>query len=211
MQEIPISQRERNRLDTWNAVHDAAAAMALEDGPVAVTIEAIVTRAGVSKRTFFNYFPTKEDAILGTRAPCVPEELLEQFRTSEADLLTRIVRILTGVMRTSLGRGASYQMRREIVTRYPELRGRVMQHINDAEKLVDEILRERMQADEAEEELGRLPAGEDSARALLMLAGTITRYAYSSDPEGTVADIDGHIDSAVTIFREVMNSTHDND
>lgn len=204
-----MTQRERNRLDTWNAVHDAAAAMALEDGPVAVTIEAIATRAGVSKRTFFNYFPTKEDAILGTRAPCVPEELLEQFRTSEADLLTRIVRILNGVMRTSLGRGDSYQMRRKIVARYPELKGRVVQHINDAEKLVDEILRERVQDGEAEEALSQLPAGEDSARALLMLAGTITRFAYGSDPEGTVADIDGHINSAVKIFREVMQATHD--
>lgn len=206
-----MTQRERNRLDTWNAVHDAAAAMALEDGPVAVTIEAIATRAGVSKRTFFNYFPTKEDAILGTRAPCVPEELLEQFRTSEADLLTRIVRILNGVMRTSLGRGDSYQMRRKIVARYPELKGRVVQHINDAEKLVDEILRERVQDGEAEEALSQLPAGEDSARALLMLAGTITRFAYGSDPEGTVADIDGHINSAVKIFREVMQATHDHD
>lgn len=204
-----MTQRERNRLDTWNAVHDAAAAMALEDGPVAVTIEAIASRAGVSKRTFFNYFPTKEDAILGTRAPCVPEELLEQFRTSEADLLTRIVRILNGVMRTSLGRGDSYQMRRKIVARYPELKGRVVQHINDAEKLVDEILRERVQGGEAEEALSQLPAGEDSARALLMLAGTITRFAYGSDPEGTVADIDGHINSAVKIFREVMQATHD--
>lgn len=204
-----MTQRERNRLDTWNAVHDAAAEMALEDGPVAVTIEAIASRAGVSKRTFFNYFPTKEDAILGTRAPCVPEELLEQFRTSDADLLTRIVRILSGVMRTSLGRGASYQTRREIVSRYPELRARVMQHINDAEKLVEGILRERMQDEETEEAIRRLPAGEESGLALLMLAGTITRYAYTSDPEGAVADIDGHIDSAVTIFREVMQATHD--
>lgn len=204
-----MTQRERNRLDTWNAVHDAAAEMALEDGPVAVTIEAIASRAGVSKRTFFNYFPTKEDAILGTRAPCVPEELLEQFRTSDADLLTRIVRILSGVMRTSLGHGASYQTRRKVVTRYPELRARVMQHINDAEKLVEGILRERMQDEETEEAIRRLPAGEDSGLALLMLAGTITRFAYTSDPEGTVADIDGHIDSAVTIFREVMQATHD--
>ncbi|HXD27254.1 MAG TPA: TetR/AcrR family transcriptional regulator [Arthrobacter sp.] len=211
MQETPMTQRERNRLDTWNAVHDAAAAMALEDGPGAVTIESISTRAGVSKRTFFNYFPTKEDAILGTRAPCVPDELLEQFRTSDADLLTRIVRILTGVMRTSLRGGEAYQERRKIVSRYPELRVRVVQHINDAERLVDEILRERIQSEEAEETLSRLPAGEESARALLMLAGTITRYAYSCDPEGTVADIDGHIDSAVQIFREVMQATHDND
>ncbi|MDN5756351.1 MULTISPECIES: TetR/AcrR family transcriptional regulator [Micrococcaceae] len=210
MQEVPLTQRERNRLDTWNAIHDAAAAMALEDGPVSVTIEAVAAQAGVSKRTFFNYFPTKEDAILGTRDPSVSEELLEQFRTSDADLLTRIVRILTGVMSTSLGRGHAYQTRRDIIARYPELKGRMMQHINAAEQLVEEILQERIDSDAAEETLNLLPDGQDSARALLMLAGTITRYAYRSDPQGTVADIELHIDSTVKIFREVMQSTHDN-
>ncbi|MDN5812399.1 MAG: TetR/AcrR family transcriptional regulator [Micrococcaceae bacterium] len=210
MQEVPLTQRERNRLETWNAIHDAAAAMTLEDGPVSVTIEAVASRAGVSKRTFFNYFPTKEDAILGTRAPLVSDELLEKFRSSDADLLTRIVRILAGVMATSLGRGHAYQVRRDIITRYPELKGRMVQHINAAEQLVDEILHERMDSEAAEETLNLLPDGQDSARALLMLAGTITRFAYRSDPQGTVADIDLHIDSTVKIFREVMQATHDN-
>ncbi|MDN6201071.1 MAG: TetR/AcrR family transcriptional regulator [Micrococcaceae bacterium] len=205
-----MTQRERNRLETWNAIHDAAAAMTLEDGPVSVTIEAVASRAGVSKRTFFNYFPTKEDAILGTRAPLVSDELLEKFRSSDADLLTRIVRILAGVMATSLGRGHAYQVRRDIITRYPELKGRMVQHINAAEGLVDEILHERMDSEAAEETLNLLPDGQDSARALLMLAGTITRFAYRSDPQGTVADIDLHIDSTVKIFREVMQATHDN-
>ncbi|MDN5885896.1 MAG: TetR/AcrR family transcriptional regulator [Micrococcaceae bacterium] len=205
-----MTQRERNRLETWNAIHDAAAAMTLEDGPVSVTIEAVASRAGVSKRTFFNYFPTKEDAILGTRAPLVSDELLEKFRSSDADLLTRIVRILAGVMATSLGRGHAYQVRRDIITRYPELKGRMVQHINAAEQLVDEILHERMDSEAAEETLNLLPDGQDSARALLMLAGTITRFAYRSDPQGTVADIDLHIDSTVKIFREVMQATHDN-
>ncbi|MDN6177644.1 MAG: TetR/AcrR family transcriptional regulator [Micrococcaceae bacterium] len=205
-----MTQRERNRLETWNAIHDAAAAMTLEDGPVSVTIEAVASRAGVSKRTFFNYFPTKEDAILGTRAPLVSDELLEKFRSSDADLLTRIVRILSGVMAPSLGRGHAYEVRRDIITRYPELKGRMVQHINAAEQLVDEILHERMDSDAAEETLNLLPDGQDSARALLMLAGTITRFAYRSDPQGTVADIDLHIDSTVKIFREVMQATHDN-
>lgn len=185
--------------------------MTLEDGPAAVTIESVALRAGVSKRTFFNYFPTKEDAILGTRAPSVSEELLEKFRTSDADLLTRIVRILTGVMSTSLGHGHAYQVRHDLIVRYPELKGRMMQHINAAEQLVDQILHERLESPEANETLSLLPDGQDSARALLMLAGTITRYAYRTDPEGTVADIELHIDSTVKIFREVMQATHDND
>jgi AcrR family transcriptional regulator len=46
-----------------------------------VTIEAIAEAAGVSPRTFFNYFSSKEDAIVGI-APAQSSALL-------ADLLAR--------------------------------------------------------------------------------------------------------------------------
>jgi AcrR family transcriptional regulator len=207
MQEASLTLRERNRLDTWNAVHAAAADLFLNDGPAAATIEAISLRAGVSKRTFFNYFPTKEDAVLGTRAPTLPDELLDKFRSSDADLLTRTVRILAGVLATSLDRGAAYQLRRRLVTAHPELKGRIMEHITAAEQLVDTVLRQRIADEEAAETISRLPAGHDSARALLMIAGTITRFAYATNPEGTVADIDAEIESAVTTFREVIKAT----
>ena len=43
--------------------------LAREGGLAAATVEAITERAGVSRRTFFNYYPTKEDALLGTTSP----------------------------------------------------------------------------------------------------------------------------------------------
>ena len=69
MHKTPVSLRERNRLDTWALIHDQASSLACEHGLANTTVEAISEAAGVSKRTFFNYFPTKEDAILGVQAP----------------------------------------------------------------------------------------------------------------------------------------------
>lgn len=46
-----------------------------ERGIAGFTIEEVCERADVSRRTFFNYFPSKEDAILGID----PEESLQQF------------------------------------------------------------------------------------------------------------------------------------
>lgn len=61
--------RERNRLETWALIHDKASGLALDEGLAKTTVEAIADAAGISKRTFFNYFATKEDAIMGTQPP----------------------------------------------------------------------------------------------------------------------------------------------
>lgn len=56
--------RERKKEATRRALHEAAMRLAVEHGLDAVTVEAIADAAGVSRRTFSNYFTGKEDALL---------------------------------------------------------------------------------------------------------------------------------------------------
>lgn len=58
-----IGLRERRRRQTSADIRDAAVRLTLERGFDKVTIEEICAEAGISTRTFFNYFPTKESAI----------------------------------------------------------------------------------------------------------------------------------------------------
>lgn len=57
--------RERKKRETRAGLVDAAQAIVKADGLDALTVEAICARAGVSTRTFFNYFESKVDAVLG--------------------------------------------------------------------------------------------------------------------------------------------------
>jgi AcrR family transcriptional regulator len=57
--------RERKKAETHQALASAALHLADQLGPERVTVEAIAEAAGVSPRTFFNYFSSKEDAIVG--------------------------------------------------------------------------------------------------------------------------------------------------
>jgi AcrR family transcriptional regulator len=70
--------RERRRRQTSADIRDAAVRLSLERGFDKVTIEEICTRAGISTRTFFNYFPNKESAIAYGPSD-IPAELVEDF------------------------------------------------------------------------------------------------------------------------------------
>ncbi|MCD0442849.1 TetR family transcriptional regulator [Glycomyces sp. A-F 0318] len=61
----PTGLRERKKAATKAALGEAALRLAVEKGGIeAVTADEIAARAGVSTRTFHNYFPSKEAALL---------------------------------------------------------------------------------------------------------------------------------------------------
>lgn len=59
--------RERKKRARREALIDATHTLVEQHGLDHVTVEAICGLAGVSTRTFFNYFETKDDAVLGHR------------------------------------------------------------------------------------------------------------------------------------------------
>jgi AcrR family transcriptional regulator len=70
--------RERRRRQTSADIRDAAVRLALQRGFDKVTIDEICVEAGVSTRTFFNYFPSKESAIAYGPSD-IPAELVADF------------------------------------------------------------------------------------------------------------------------------------
>lgn len=62
----PVSAglRERKKIATRQALHEAAVTLSIEHGLDKVTVEAIADAADVSRRTFSNYFASKEEALL---------------------------------------------------------------------------------------------------------------------------------------------------
>jgi AcrR family transcriptional regulator len=59
-----VGLRERKKVATRQALHEAAVRLAIAHGADKITVEAVADEAGVSRRTFSNYFASKEEALL---------------------------------------------------------------------------------------------------------------------------------------------------
>lgn len=65
MTDTTLDLRERRRLATRAEIEDVALDLFEKQGCEGTTVDDIAAAAGVSPRTFFRYFATKEDAALG--------------------------------------------------------------------------------------------------------------------------------------------------
>jgi AcrR family transcriptional regulator len=65
MDESATGVRERRRQRTADALVSLARRATAAEGLHGFTVEELCEQAGVSRRTFFNYFASKEDAVLG--------------------------------------------------------------------------------------------------------------------------------------------------
>lgn len=174
----PPSLRARKKAETWSAVHEAAAALVLERGVDGTTVEAVAEAAGVSQRTFFNYFPSKEDAVLGLRPPSLDPALLEDF-SLDHDLLGQVSRLLLAVARSAFA-GGDPARRRELMRGHRQLGQRHRELTAEAGELVRRALAELLGRDP------RWSAGlgehdvDEVARMLVLLAGVPLHFAISS-------------------------------
>lgn len=71
---MPHGRREANKARTREAVVDAATHLLHSQGLAGLTAELVADEAGISRRTFFNYFPSVE-AVFASQAAEVIEEM----------------------------------------------------------------------------------------------------------------------------------------
>ncbi len=114
--------RYRKKLKARLAVERAALELVIEHGYDGVTVEDICARAEISKKTFFNYFPSKASAIMGRMDAFPDDERLAGILEEHADAC--YLDVLVGIVGTSLASGIDadiVSLRREALRSMPQL------------------------------------------------------------------------------------------
>src|SRR4051812_26509202 len=95
--------RERKKRQTRQQLTDTATEMFLERGFDAVRVSEIADACGVSEKTVFNYFPTKEALILDH-----PDTMMAALRTGLADPGATPVEAVLRILAEELGAVVSW-------------------------------------------------------------------------------------------------------
>jgi AcrR family transcriptional regulator len=83
--ENPQGLRERKRQETFERIMEKGLKLFVKNGYEATTLEAIAHAAGISRRTFFYYFKSKEDILLAARHSGFQEALRPAMLDEDSD------------------------------------------------------------------------------------------------------------------------------
>jgi len=113
--------RERKKRATRRALHDAALRLALERGLEHLTVEEISSAADVSVRTFFNYFPSKEQAIVDDDLFQADERQSMAIMSDATEVLDGLYGVAMALVAATAPRREQILMRWQLMERYPAL------------------------------------------------------------------------------------------
>ena len=151
---LPLRDRRRA------AVERIALDLALEHGYDAVTVEMICDAALVSQSTFFNYFGSKERAVLGPEPPPLDERRLAAFAAGRGDTLTELMRLIVADWPDAPAEREVLLKRLDLTERTPALRAAHIARLDRASEQVEQAALLR---------LGRTAEATDTAERAKML------------------------------------------
>jgi AcrR family transcriptional regulator len=174
--------RERRRLSTRREITRVALELVAEHGLAQVTAEEIAKAAGVSPRTFFNYFTSKKSAVIpGPEPP--PAEAIERFVADRnVPVWDGLVTLLARSGVPLPGERRILSLTQQVITAHPELMCGLHERVMEFEAvIVDAIAR-------------RLDTRPDDDRPLVIAAaaGALLRVAvtrHATDDDDLPADI----------------------
>jgi len=205
--EPEVSLRERKTRERRAAIHTAAVDLVVDHGLDNVTVAHIAEAAEVSTRTFFNYFPTKEMAILGFTESADLATEVQQFVEDFEPVRERLAEDLAYTIRATfeflVPRSTNRRKVRTILSRYPHLS---MLSLETRRSYSDQILAgvrrriERRGVDFADEE-----SAASATRMLAQLCSIPIEHTLRSakpDPAQNLAE--DQVDEAFTSSTELF-------
>ena len=145
---VPAGRRDRKKSATREALRAAVLRLATERGYENVTVEMITEAVDVSARTFFNYFPSKDDALLSADpdlAGDIARALLA--RPPDEPPLAALRTVLVQLAARFTEKEATWRARMAVVRANPQLWPRLVAGFTAFERTLTETIARRTGTD----------------------------------------------------------------
>jgi AcrR family transcriptional regulator len=146
MKRDPLPVRERTRRAVRDELAQLAKDLFVEKGYDETTIDDLAAAAGMSKRTFFRYFASKEELVMG-KYEILGEQLAEDLAARPADEpIWASLRQVFGRVVESFGseaRGATTVAMENIVREHPALNASYLERVSRMQELLLDEARTR--------------------------------------------------------------------
>ena len=174
-----LGLRERKRLATRREIQRAVLTLCAQRSIDKVTIDEISRVAEISPRTFFNYFASKDSALVGDELELACDADVERFvgGGAEADVMTDLATLIGRSLQNTDGDREIHELRRAVMKDNSHLFTMRMATLRNFEAGLQQIVERRLLTDDPH--LGQDP-GALSQRALLLtlIAMAATRHAW---------------------------------
>jgi AcrR family transcriptional regulator len=193
----PEGLRARKKRARLEALVDATHRLAADRGLDAVTVEDICAEVGVSVRTFFNYFESKNDAVLGLAHWRIDPAAAEAFAGGgpTGDLLGDLQTLVASALdHPPLGKE---RMERAfaVARSHPDLLMRAYTHVQGLHDEIEALVRRRL--------------GETADEAVVLLVGALLLVLSHAtfvrwDTAGQEGDVHTHLPSVVADLASIL-------
>ena len=167
-----LGLRERKRLATRRAIQRAVIELVAERGLEGTTVDEISRVADISPRTFFNYFASKEEALLGDPPVLPSDSTVERFVAGRGAILDDLATVLVGAGTKSMKDIEMVQLRHALLKQYPQLFAMRMLTMRKFEDEVTAIVARRLERSD--------PALAADTEKLAAKAGLIMLVAFAA-------------------------------
>ena len=181
MTNIELGLRERKRRATSRAIQIAVVDLVAQRGLDHVTVDDISRVADISPRTFFNYFPTKEAALVGEPPTLPAADIVEVFIAAGPD--EPILRGLAVMLEESVDpSGQDFELvskRKALLKEHPTLHLMRMATMRQFDDELFAVVTRRLVRDSPSKAADD-PAVASAARLITLVAFSAMRHAWAS-------------------------------
>lgn len=199
--ESATSVRERRKAATRDELTRVARRLTAEHGLQGFTIEELCDEVGVSRRTFFNYFGGKEEAVVGQNDEFIDTAFAEEFVHGGSgagisdDLLPALVLLAARHIEELHPSPEESAHLVAAITREPKLLERFSSVGERRHRLLAELVEQRE----------GLPSGDQRAEAAVRLLDAIVHWAGASFvAPGNTTPFHEHIEQSLELALQVM-------